>query len=119
MGEQFGMARGAGALRDLLNDWTMDSVDHAEPHELSKVLTGALYTVLVKMHRKRWQAACLPTDTAQQRYSKSGKALWESSQQFKRMALRALDYLPPGRIIFADYAARHHRRRPGFPSRRR
>jgi hypothetical protein len=104
VGEQFGMARGAGALRDLLNDRTMGNVDHAEPHELSKVLTGALYTVLVKMHRKRWQAACLPTDTAQQRYSKSGKALWESSEQFKRMALRALDYLPPGRIIFADYA---------------
>ena len=104
LGEEFGMARGEGALRDLYNELTIARVNHAEPHELSKVLTGALYAVLIKMHAKRWQADCLPTDTDQERYSKSGKALWESSQQFKRMTLRALDYLPPGRILFADYA---------------
>jgi hypothetical protein len=102
--EQFGMARGTGALRDLRNDKKISDVDRSEPHSLSEVLTGALYSVLIKMHNKRWDAYSGESDAAAKRYSNSGKALWDSAQQFKRMTLRALDYLPPGEVSFADYA---------------
>jgi hypothetical protein len=102
-GEQWGMAEGNGALRNLLNDKTMSKASQEE-HELSEVLTGALYKVLIKMHKKRWDAYTKSTDNAAARYSRSGKALWDSAQHFKRMTLRALDYLPPGQVTFADYA---------------
>ena len=104
IGEQFGMARGTGALRDLKNEKRVSDVNPFQPHALSQVLSGALYAVLIKMHNKRWDAYCRPSDSALVRYSKSGKALWDSRQQFKRMTLRALDYLPPGQATFADYA---------------
>lgn len=102
--EQFGMARGTGALRNLRNNTKMSDVPHNEPHDLSEVLTGALYSVLIKMHDKRWDEYSKQSDNAATRYSNSGKALWDSSQQFKRMTLRALDYIAPGEVTFADYA---------------
>jgi hypothetical protein len=100
--EQFGMARGAGALRDLYNDKTLNQVDQSEPHYLSEVLTGALYKMLVNMHEDRKQRYAAQSGDSP--FSVSGKALWDSGQQFKRMILRALDYLPPGEVSFADYA---------------
>src|SRR5439155_11080676 len=33
----------------------------------------------------------------------SGRALFGASEQFKRMILRGLDYMPPGEITFADF----------------
>jgi hypothetical protein len=102
--EQFGMARGTGALRDLRNDKRLADVNQSQPHSLSQVLSGALYAVFTRMYNRRWEAYSEPTDNALARYSRSGKALWDTRQQFKRMTLRALDYLPRGQITFADYA---------------
>ena len=116
--EEFGRARDphgrAGYLRSLLNRKTLDPNDTSrdrrgepnlvsrnEPHTLSQVLSGALYTVMVKVH-----------DDLKRRYvqeeggseiSVSGKALWVGAERFKRMIFRALDYLPPGEVSFADY----------------
>jgi hypothetical protein len=98
---EFGMARGSGALRDLRNDKTIRDVDASEPHALSEVLTGALYPMLVKMHADRRRKRAQERGISE--YSASGWALATSANQFKRMALRALDYLPPGEISFADY----------------
>jgi hypothetical protein len=37
------------------------------------------------------------------RFSVSGFALFKATGKFKRIAFRALDYLPPSEISFADY----------------
>jgi hypothetical protein len=60
LGGQFSTARGGGPyLRNLLNQKTLrphatskpsDVVTSVQPHELSQVLSGALYSVLVHMH---------------------------------------------------------------------
>lgn len=99
---EFGQARDpSGAsryLRSLLNEKTLDRsdaenrVNRYDPHSLCQVLSGALYTVMVKIHQS------LATD-----YSKSGWALYVGGERFKRMILRALDYLPPGEASFGDY----------------
>ncbi len=98
--EEFGAGRHASGqlrpLRALLNDNRLPESGGARwaPHELSEILSGALYSVMVRMHEQR--------KAANPDWS-SGKALFVASEQFKRMVLRALDYLPPGEISFADY----------------
>lgn len=102
IGEEFGMALyNLGSLRDLRNQLRMDDVDHAKPHALSQVLSAALYNMIIGMHQRWWQkfsGAGLDLD-----YSASGKALAIAADQFKRMVFRALDYLPPAEVSFADY----------------
>ena len=87
IGEQFGKALGheQGHLRDLLNEKTLkpieggrpeDVVSSVEPHALSEVLSGALYSVMLRLHealkdefaRKPQARASLvcPTETARQ-----------------------------------------------------
>ena len=116
--EEFGKALDAtghvGYLRNLLNQKTLDPddtscdangtpnlVSRAEPHELSQVLSGALYAVMVRIHNTL-KNGYVEKD-GMQRIPASGKALRNGSERFKRMILRAVDYLPPGEITFADY----------------
>lgn len=125
--QQFGAALfGEGRpLRDLFNDASMSNpggLDLNEPHDLSTVLTGALYALLVaeyetirqqdfeykleKEKSARKKAGSPPPtkeEEAKLRFSVSGLALFKASEKFKRIAFRALDYLPPGEISFADY----------------
>ena len=100
--EQFGMARGTGALRDLnQKDLILNDEIRGDEHDLCQVLTAALYSVLILMHedRKKWEV----TATGKDDYKVSGRALVNAARQFRRMTMRALDYLPPGEISFADY----------------
>ena len=121
--QQFGAALyGEGRpLRDLFNKSSMSDpgeLDLNEPHDLSTVLTGALYALLVAEYeaiRQEDYEEKLAEETAKHkgkltkedrdriRFSVSGFALFKASEKFKRVAFRALDYLPPGEISFADY----------------
>ena len=87
--------------RDLRNKLTMDDVDHAEPHALSQVLSAALYNMIIGMHQRWWQK--FSGEGAALDFSASGKALAIAADHFKRMVFRALDYLPPAEVSFADY----------------
>ncbi|HUW08315.1 MAG TPA: hypothetical protein VM537_01235, partial [Anaerolineae bacterium] len=103
---QFGWERHGGhSLRDLSKTVRMDQVASVEPHELSTVLSSALYEMLIKIfeaHRTRL-AEKEGAGFADPEFSKSGEALVLSARQLARMIFRALDYLPPGEITFADY----------------
>ncbi len=113
-------------LRNLRNNKSLDPnlpaadpnrVRRDEPHALSEVLNGALYTIMMAIYQQRWdklvsdelnrlRAAGTPADAAREdklRFSRSGKALALAVDQFKRLVFRALDYLPPGEVSFADY----------------
>jgi hypothetical protein len=91
LAEEFG---GKKALRSLRNDKTLQDVSATEPHALSEVLSGALYAVVEALFEKAKQADTKP---------KPERALGGITSQFRRILLRALDYLPPGEISFADY----------------
>ncbi|NLS78094.1 MAG: hypothetical protein GXY76_12620 [Chloroflexi bacterium] len=116
--EEFGRALDrngrAGYLRSLLNERTLDPDDKSldeygkanrvprnEPHALSEVLSGALFKMMVQLHNSYKQRTMEKEGLPE--FSASGKALWVAAEQFKRMVYRALDYLPPGEVSFADY----------------
>jgi hypothetical protein len=102
-----------------------DRVDRRDPHDLSQVLSGAFYRVLLDMF-KELHGEYNANDTASQEIvepeeaehsveqsrqyapdksagpSPAAKALWVAGQKFKRTLYRGLDYLPPGDVMFAD-----------------
>ncbi|HSJ52126.1 MAG TPA: hypothetical protein VLC52_00145 [Anaerolineae bacterium] len=116
--EEFGRARDplgrADYLRSVFNNKTLDPDDRTldeqgrpnlvrryEPHLLCQVLTGALYTVMVNIHEQLKGQYGGDDPAARQRAA--AKALYQAAQRFKRMILRALDFLPPGEVSFGDY----------------
>lgn len=116
--EQFGFERDhtgrSGSLRTLWNDRNLDpadtsldalgrpnSVGRADPHQLSEVLSGALYRVMAHLHTEYMSARAAATGSSE--FSASGWALFVAHEHFKRLVLRSLDYLPPGETSFADY----------------
>jgi hypothetical protein len=110
LAEEFGRARDPdteiGCLRLLLNKKNLrpgdpDCVRRNEPHDLSQVLSGALYTVMVKIHEKLKDK--FAGGDPNKEFSVSGKALAVGAERFRRIIFRALDYLPPGEVSFADY----------------
>ncbi len=110
--EEFGVARGHGdGLRSLHNKKTLDPnggehyVGRTEPHALSEVLSGALFSVMVKIHddlKTEYAQRPLYAERKDPLFSASGEALRKGAERFKRMTFRSLDYLPPGEISFAD-----------------
>lgn len=123
--KRFGTAAFGRPIRDLDNQLKFpDPRDRKrnQPHELSLVLTGAIYRMLVVDYQNLWRELaddCLakaeakleaegkPPASAEERHlicvSASGAALFKATDKMKRVAFRALDYLPPGEISFADY----------------
>lgn len=108
--EEFGRGRDplgeAEYLRSLYNDKTLADVSKFRPHQLSEVLSGALYTVLVQMHETLKEGFAQTDEFATKKrplYKASFKSLAIAASRFRSMILRALDYLPPGDVSFADY----------------
>lgn len=97
-----------GFLRSLDSEKTLDPnaapenrVSRHSPHQLAEVLTGALYPLMLELFEDRQKQEA--TASGRSTYEVSGRALWIAAERFKRMLLRALDYLPPGEVSFADY----------------
>jgi hypothetical protein len=116
--EEFGkeLKGGRAYLRDLWNERTMQDpdLDVTEPHALSEVLSGALYSVMVRIYEEL--ARALERDgridprlvedaevSPAAAESVRGKALYLATERLKRTVFRALDYLPPGEVSFADF----------------
>lgn len=98
------------ALRSLWNDKTLDPEDltldafgapnrvtSQDPHDLSEVLSGALYRLMVHMYETSWRYY-------REDFSRSGYVLAMTAKRFQRLVYRALDFLPPGDASFADFA---------------
>jgi hypothetical protein len=114
IGEEFGLELWSNrkGLRNLFNDKTLNPEDEGnfvkgqEPHLLSEVLSGALYKVMINIHENLKEEL---KDTPEYskfhdpRFSASGEALLKGAGRFRRMIFRALDFLPPGEVSFADY----------------
>ncbi|MFZ1467452.1 MAG: hypothetical protein WAT09_00565 [Paracoccaceae bacterium] len=110
---------GAGAddnaghpLRNLKNDFTFVAGGPPPasrgPHDLSVVLSGAMYALFLHAYAQAQAKATARPDwnfeTDDASHTASGSSVWLAAEILKRVAFRALDYLPPGEISFADYA---------------
>ena len=87
------------ALRMLLNDNTMSTVDKTDPHPLSTVLSGLFYQTLVDVFeggKANNIADGMAVGPA------AGKSLGSAAVIFRKLLLRGIDYLPPGELTFAD-----------------
>ncbi|OZA91345.1 MAG: serine protease, partial [Azorhizobium sp. 39-67-5] len=94
---QFGEAvNGQDYLRSATNTRTMaDLPANLEPHDVSEVLTGAMFDFLLRVsvqYRTRGKDISV------------ADALWYTVQRVQMMAVQALDLLPPVEATFADYA---------------
>lgn len=106
LAEEFGKALSEGRsdyLRNAYNEKRLigeGAVSGTEPHGLAEVLTGALYAVLVADYRRMYDKA---REDGLDDIPARGKALGTVVRRFERFVFRALDYLPPGDVTFADF----------------
>lgn len=103
--EEFGEEQypgGLGYLRNLDNDDILDkSKINADPHILCNVLTGAIYKVALKLYDNLYKEELARPGTNNRKAFHV--AIYLTHQRLGRMLFRALDYLPPGEVSFADY----------------
>jgi hypothetical protein len=131
IGEQFAgaLSENRDYLRNLLNNKSLDPkapaadrVDRSEPHDLSQVLSGALYSMLLATYEELRGVRRSPSgrhivEPSEEEFNQrklqrvSGtmggigeamKALFLAGERLKRALFRGLDYLPPGDVTFAD-----------------
>lgn len=93
---EFGLAVAqSDYLRSGANDRTMSDVAGSlKPHDMSEVLTGALFDILLKLSVRYREREGNSVD----------EAFWYTIQRLQPMALQALDLLPPVEVTFRDFA---------------
>ena len=86
-------------LRNANNKMTVKKAGD-DPHDLSEVLTGAVWKAMVRFH-----GAALDQARAKKSASEPmrARALGISARQIARILFRALDFMPPAETTFADY----------------
>jgi hypothetical protein len=102
---EFGYAMGMGQpLRDANNQCTMGNRTSDEPHDLSRILTGAFWSAIKQVHNTTLEKAKINPD-AQGKTDKGkiGYVLGSSTRDIRCMLFRALDYIPPAETTFTDY----------------
>ena len=87
-------ARGWGSIRSLVDAKPSDWKDTIEPHDLSLKLSSTIYLALRKLHQ-----------SLVRRGESRLSALRTARTVMQRMAVRALDFLPPADCTIAEYAA--------------
>ena len=103
LAEQFGMALDPDRhyLRNLNDDATIGGpapVATDDPHDLSRVLSGVFYKMLLAIYDDERFRGGDPSPRENQ------QALYIAADRVKRALLRGVDYLPPGDVNFADLA---------------
>ena len=85
-------AHGWGSIRSLVDATPSDWKDTIEPHDLSLKLSSTIYLALRKLHQ-----------TLMRRGEPRLSALHTARTVIQRMAVRALDFLPPADCTIAEY----------------
>jgi hypothetical protein len=104
-------------LRSAFNDKTLEDLkDSFSPHNVSEVMTGAMYDILTgiatKHLEKNTSGASVETEAEEEAIDSAestrrvtpAQALWWAADRFRRVALQPLDLCPPCDIQFIDYA---------------
>ena len=100
--EEFGEAfKEHHPLRDANNKMTVKKAGD-DPHDLSEVLTGAVWKAMVRFHRAALDEARANTKKTNNEPMRA-RALGISARQISRILFRALDFMPPAETTFADY----------------
>jgi hypothetical protein len=86
-------AHGWGSIRSLVDATPSDWKNTIEPHDLSLKLSSTIYLALRKLHQ-----------TLMRRGQSRLSALHTARTVIQRMAVRALDFLPPADCTIAEYA---------------
>jgi len=98
-------------LRSARNNKTMAMVaDSLEPHEVSEVLTAAMFDIIIELSKQYIERGVAwkeedqveMADTARHKAAK--QAFWYTIDRMQRMAMQPLDFLPPVDVTFRDYA---------------
>jgi hypothetical protein len=100
----------ANALRNLWNDRKLNPAGVGQPtgaHELSEILSGSLYALLVSLYTYQFQTQERYTEEEpradRKDYSDSGYFLALVARVFHRWIVRVVDLLPPGDCSFAEF----------------
>ena len=86
-------ARGWGSIRSLVDATPSDWTETIEPHDLSLKLSSTIYLALRTLHQRLVRRGESRLD-----------ALRTARTVIQRMAVRALDFLPPADCTIAEYA---------------